>query len=372
MNQTPVVPSISVDELVAMLHDPVPKYILDLRSQEEHAGWSIPSSVHVDAGVQLRAGVPSALDHVDIPSNIPVITVCAAGYSSAIAAEQLRARGIQAFSLSGGMNAWSLAWDVIEVPMPATTVTLLQIRRVGKGCLSYLVASGGEAVVIDPSLDADVYIQSALDHGWTITQVLETHIHADHLSRAGELARQTGARLRLPEQERAQFPFHPVEPGERIRIGNATLEAIPTPGHTLESTAYRLGDHALLTGDTLFLSSVGRPDLEAAAGEARKRAILLYRSLGLMATLPGALLVLPGHADTIEFDGQPIARPHSDVLPGLELLKLSEAAFIETVLARIPPTPPNHHEIVRHNEQGDLPLGDPAALEAGANRCAIA
>lgn len=365
------VPSISTAELVAMLHAHTPVAILDIRSGGDRAAWSIPGSAPVDAWDQLESDNRRALDHVEVAAGVPVVTVCYAGHSSAIAAKQLRARGIEAFSLAGGMSAWSLAWDAAEIPLPETGVTLLQIRRLGKGCLSYLVASGGEAVVIDPSIEAESYVQIAQQRGWTITQVLETHVHADHLSRARALAQQTGAMLRLPAQQRVSFPFLPIEPGERIRTGDATLEAIPTPGHTMESMTYRLHDLALFTGDTLFLTSVGRPDLEADAGEARKRAALLYRSLGVLASLPGGLLVLPGHADTIAFDGRPIARPLSDVIPALTMLQQSEAGFIDEVLARIPPTPPNHAAIVRHNEQGEPPPGDPADLEAGANRCAV-
>ncbi|HET9658777.1 MAG TPA: MBL fold metallo-hydrolase [Thermomicrobiales bacterium] len=365
-------PSISVQELVSMLESPDPVTVLDIRSREDRASWSIPGSMHVDAGDPLRAGEPGVLDQLVLPAGVPVVAVCAAGNTSAIATEQLRARGIEAYSLTGGMNAWSLAWDAVEVPLPQADFTLLQVRRLGKGCLSYLVASGDEAAVIDPSIETDAYIQVAEQHGWTITWVLETHIHADHLSRARALADKTGATLGLPPQRRVSFPFQPIEPGERIRIGEVGLEAISTPGHTLESTSYRFGDQALFTGDTLFLTSVGRPDLEANAAEARKRAAFLYRSLGHLSSLPGTLLVLPGHADAIALDNRPIVRSLSDVLPTLDLLRLSETAFVDEVLARIPPTPPNHHEIVHHNEQGDPPVDDPASLEAGANRCAIA
>lgn len=372
MTPSTTVPSISVDELVDKLDAHIPLAVLDLRSGQDRASWSIPGSMHVDAADQLKAGIPGLLDQTDLPAGIPVVAVCNTGVASAIAAEQLRARGIEAYSLAGGMTAWSLAWDSVEIPLPQPGVTLLQVRRIGKGCLSYVLASGGAAAVIDPSVDVEVYRQLARQRGWTITHVLETHIHADHLSRAHELASQTHARLGVPAQQRVSFPFQPVEPNERIRIGDAELEAMHTPGHTLESTTYRLGDLALFTGDTLFLSSVGRPDLEASAGEARTRATLLYRSLGLLANLPGVLLVLPGHAESIGFEGQPITRPLAEVIPALDLLQLREDGFVDAVLARIPPAPPNHHEIVRRNEQGKRATNADLGLEAGANRCAIA
>lgn len=355
-----------------MLESPNAVTVLDIRSEQDYVSWSIPGSVHVDAGDRLWAGDADVVDQLGLPAGVPVVAVCNAGNTSAIATEQLRKRGIEAYSLTGGMTAWSLAWDAVEIPLPESDTTLLQVRRLGKGCLSYVAASAGEAAVIDPSLAAETYLQIAEQHGWTITWVLETHVHADHLSRARELARQAGAILGLPPQQRVHFPFHPIDPGKRIRIGHGDLEAIPTPGHTLESTTYRLGGQALFTGDTLLLNSVGRPDLEADAKEARTRAALLYRSLKRLSALPGSLLVLPGHADTISLDRQPLGRPLVEVIPSLELLKLSETAFVDEVLTRIPPAPPNHHEIVHHNEQGDLPTGDSTGLEAGANRCAIA
>lgn len=371
MTTSIAVPSISTQDLVAILETSNPVTILDVRSEEDRTSWAIPGSVHIDAGNQLRAGDPGVLDELDLPPGTPVVTVCNAGNTSAIAAELLRNRGIEAYSLTGGMTAWSLAWDVVEIPLPESDTTLLQVRRLGKGCLSYLIASGGEAAIIDASIEAEAYNQIAQQHDWSISWVLETHVHADHLSRARELARQTGATLGLPPQQRVNFPFRSIAPGERIRIGHGDLEAIPTPGHTLESTTYRLGDQGLFTGDTLFLTSVGRPDLEADAGEARSRATLLYRSLRALAALPETLLVLPGHANTIELDRQPIGRKLAEILPTLELLKLDETTFVEEVLARIPPTPPNHQQIVHYNEQGDHPSSDPGALEAGANRCAI-
>ena len=104
----------------------------------------------------------------------------------------LAKRGFDARSLAGGMKAWSLAWNAAEVPLTDASVRVIQVRRTGKGCLSYIVASAGEAAVIDPSVSPDVYIELASRHGWSIRYVLETHVHADHLSRARELAQADG------------------------------------------------------------------------------------------------------------------------------------------------------------------------------------
>jgi glyoxylase-like metal-dependent hydrolase (beta-lactamase superfamily II) len=271
------------------------------------------------------------------------------------------------------MKAWSLAWNSAELPLPTGQAQVIQVRRTGKGCLSYLVGSQGEALVIDPALDPKVYLDLAQEHGWTISHIFETHIHADHLSRARTLAEQCGATLHLPAQDRAAYPFQPIQDNDELTIGAARLAALRAPGHTGESTCYLLDNQTLFTGDTLFLAAVGRPDLEATAAETQARARLLYHSLQRLLTLSPETLILPGHtSEPIAFDGQAIAASLAQVSQAVALLHLPETRFIETILARIPPTPPNHHRIVELNEAGLLPDEDPTNLEAGANRCAVA
>jgi glyoxylase-like metal-dependent hydrolase (beta-lactamase superfamily II) len=271
------------------------------------------------------------------------------------------------------MKAWSLAWNSAEVPLPSSKTQVVQIRRTGKGCLSYLIGSTGDAAVIDPALEPEVYLGLARDFGWTIGQVLETHIHADHLSRARKLAEQSGATLYLPAQNRATYPFKAILDGDVLSIGAARLEALHTPGHSGESTCYLVDDQALFTGDTLFLAAVGRPDLEASAEEARTRAQMLYHSLQRLLTLPSETLILPGHTgQPVAFDGRPICASLSEVRERTEFLHFPEDTFVKLLLDRIPPTPSNHQRIVQLNEAGRLPDGDPTDLEAGANRCAVA
>src|SRR5215212_7459189 len=230
--------------------------VLDVRTAADRAEWSIPGSIHMDIYPALKANDPNALAAVDLPTDIPIVTVCGVGKVSLIAAQQLTAQGYTAYSLAGGMQAWSLAWNVAELPSFDQHIRVLQVRRTGKGCLSYLIGSGTEAAVIDAALDADVYRSLAEHHGWRITAVMDTHIHADHLSRSRQLAKQVGATFYLPAQERVAFPFTPLHDGDSITIGTAHLVALHTPGHSLESTSYLLNGHALLSGDTLFLAAV--------------------------------------------------------------------------------------------------------------------
>jgi len=362
--------TIDVETLRDLLDKDQPVTVLDIRRAEDYSEWLIPGSLHVDAYDALKAGDPDALANADLPLNTPVVTVCNLGKTSAIAAEQLRDRGLEAFSLAGGMKAWSLAWNSAEVPVPG--VRVIQVRRTGKGCLSYVIGCEGEAAVIDASLDPEVYLGLANERGWTISSVLETHVHADHLSRSRKLAELSGATLRLPDQDRASYPFTPVRDEDEVKVGATTIAAMHTPGHTPESTCYLLDGRALFTGDTLFLSGVGRPDLEASREEARARARLLYQSLKKITALRPETLVLPGHtSEPVAFDGKPLSGTLAEVREGVEMLGSSEDAFVETILTRIPPTPPNHHRIVESNEAGMFPEGDPTNLEAGANRCAV-
>jgi glyoxylase-like metal-dependent hydrolase (beta-lactamase superfamily II) len=349
-----------------------PVTVLDIRTDDDRAQWTIPGSLHVNAYEALRNGQAGALADLTIPGDRPVVTVCNAGRVSQTAADVLASRGFDARSLAGGMKAWSLAWNAADIPLADASVRVVQVRRTGKGCLSYIVASQGDAAVIDPSVMPDVYLEIARQNGWSIRYALDTHVHADHLSRARELAKVTEAVVLLPPQNRARFAFRPIGHGEQIRVGNATLRALHTPGHTNESTSYLLNGAAVFTGDTLFTNGVGRPDLLADRDAARARARLLFASLEQLRTLPPEIVVLPAHAsEPIAFDGRPVAAPIRVVAEWLAGWLTSESAFVDRVTSNLPPTPPNFIRIVDLNEAGDLPTGDPAELEAGANRCAV-
>jgi hydroxyacylglutathione hydrolase len=281
---------IEADTLRGWLDAQQPVTVLDIRSDEDRAQWAIPGSIHLNAYDALRAGQPGALAEASFPLDRPVITVCNAGRVSQAAAEALTGRGFDARSLAGGMKAWSQAWNAAEVPLHDPSCRVVQIRRTGKGCLSYVVASDREAAVIDPSVSPDVYLELASHHGWSIRHVLETHVHADHLSRARDLASLAGATLRLPAQQRVRFPFTAVADGDRIPLGRASLAAMHTPGHTDESTSYALNDAAVFTGDTLFGAGCGR------IFEGTPQ--MMHASLTRLGALPPATRVYFGHEYT--------------------------------------------------------------------------
>ncbi len=201
--------------------------------------------------------------------------------------------------------------------------------------------------------------------------MLDTHVHADHLSRSRRLAELVGATLHMPEGAPVSYQFSDLADGDVLEVGSAHLEAVRTPGHTPESTSYLLDGRALFTGDTLFLSAVGRPDLDATPDAARPRARELYRSLRRLLVLDPETLVLAGHTgEPVAFDGEPICAQLSRVRASVRILKEDEDAFVEQIADHSTPTPSNFERIVELNRAGLSPEGDPTELEAGANRCA--
>jgi glyoxylase-like metal-dependent hydrolase (beta-lactamase superfamily II) len=266
--------TMGVEELRERLARSEPVTVLDIRKDEDYAEWSVPGSLHINAYDDLKAGRPSDLEAAEWPRDRPVVTVCGVGQTAALATARLLARGYDARTLAGGMRAWSLAWNVTAVPLPDSAATVLQVRRTGKGCLSYLIGAGDQAAVIDAALDPAVYLDLARERGWTIAAVLDTHIHADHLSRSRQLAQLTGATLYLPAQERVTFPFTPLRDGETVAVGNTELVALATPGHTPEAMTYLLDGRTAFTGDTLFLAArTWRPGRTAGARAPRRSSL---------------------------------------------------------------------------------------------------
>src|ERR1700679_1388630 len=173
------------------------------------------------------------------------------------------------------------------------------------GCLahaSYLLASGDEAVVVDPQRDVDLYLKAAHAQGAKIRCIFETHLHADFVSGHRELAARTGAKIYVGARAGAQFPHVAVREGDEIHFGQCRLRFLETPGHTLESLCVLVADlerspepFAVLTGDTLFIGDVGRPDLSPDPTPPQLAA-LLYDSLHQkLLRLPDAVRVYPAH-----------------------------------------------------------------------------
>jgi glyoxylase-like metal-dependent hydrolase (beta-lactamase superfamily II) len=365
---------VAVQDLVERLEHGADVTVLDIRREDERADWFIPGSTPAPVYDDVRAGRLEAVDELaPALADQHVVVVCAAGITAAKAAARLRERGVDAATLEHGMRGWSNASQAVEVPVSGSGATVVQVARLGKGCLSYVVESGGEAVVIDPALDADVYERLAADRGWRIVAVCDTHVHADHLSRARSLAAAAGAAHVAPDGGRLHYSATEPSAAAPIVVGTSKLAVLAAPGHTPESVVYVLDDGAAaFTGDTLFTASVGRPDLEASAAQAQARAHSLYVSLHhLLRELRGDTVIAPCHASAAIEPGHAVWTRLSQART-IPLLALDEDAFVAQVTSALPPTPANHSRIVELNEAGELPDADEALdLEAGANRCAV-
>ena len=348
----------------------LPINILDIRPIQERMEWFIPGSIYFNAYDKLKANNPNALKGLHLDKTVPVVTICAGGKISLIAAGLLNEQGFNSYSLQDGMKGWSLAWNVARLSF--SDFEIIQFRRTGKGCLSYLVASNSEAIIVDASLSIEDYKDYLVREKLTLKYVIETHIHADHLSRSKQLAESNHATLHLPTPNKVNFDFIPVTSSTVFQIGNIRIKAIQTPGHTLESTSYLIDDKVLLTGDTLFINGVGRPDLKANKDEAWQKLKMLYQSLQKLLALDENIVVLPAHtSQPIDFDYIPIQATIGNIKQTVAMLQLKEEEFINTIQQRIPPTPANFLSIVEKNNSGDLSDINPIDLEAGANRCAI-
>jgi glyoxylase-like metal-dependent hydrolase (beta-lactamase superfamily II)/rhodanese-related sulfurtransferase len=240
-----------------------------------------------------------------------------------------------------------------------------QLVNEDAGCLSYLIgcSQAGTAIVIDPARDrVEEYLRLARKKGLKIARILETHTHADHISGGRELAALTGAPILLHRESRAVFEHETVADGEEIRLGKIALKVLHTPGHTPDSICVLVTDHErgddpwfILTGDTLFIGDVGRPDLggaQAAAGlfESLQRAIL---------PLDDTVEVYPAHGGG-SLCGRAMSSKSASTI-GFErrfnpaLRARSREEFVDMVMAGLPPKPPSFETIVGKN-QGLIPL----------------
>jgi glyoxylase-like metal-dependent hydrolase (beta-lactamase superfamily II)/rhodanese-related sulfurtransferase len=241
----------------------------------------------------------------------------------------------------------------------------------GLGCASYLVGceAHGLAAVVDPDRDVQKYIDSARSRGLKITHIIETHLHADHVSGNTDLAQRTGAEIYFHESAQAQFPHRPLTTGQQLWLGNVRLDVLHTPGHTPESITLLVLDTTrgqepwlALTGDTLFVGDVGRPDL-VGAGAARQLAGEMHASLfGQLLQQDDSLLLYPGHGAG-SLCGKSIGSMRSTTL-GYErkfnpaLAPRDENEFVEFATSDLPEQPGNHLRIKEMNRRGPAPLGE--------------
>jgi hydroxyacylglutathione hydrolase len=251
------------------------------------------------------------------------------------------------------------------------------------GCLahaSYLLASEGEAVVVDPQRDVELYLKAAADHGVKIKHIFESHLHADFVSGHRELAARTGATIYMGAQAGATFPHVPVRDGFQLKFGRASIRVLETPGHTPESICLVVTDDevtdeaksnapwAVLTGDTLFIGDVGRPDLSP-RHTPKELAGLLYDSLhGKLLMLADNVLVYPAHGAGSLCGKNMRAERSSTIgterLTNYALQIKSREEFVTQLTSNLPARPEYFAKDAEINRTGAAPLADLPPLRA--------
>ncbi|QLG29403.1 MBL fold metallo-hydrolase [Halorarum halophilum] len=349
-------------------------FVLDVRNEDDYDEWQIPGTTNIPVYDELLQNDFSTLeDHLDeLPKDEEIAVVCVAGVTSARAAEFLRDHGFDAESIENGMNGWGRVhrqYDLDDVD------GVVQIVRPGTGCVSYLVHDGDDAVVVDPSQYIDEYLIAADERDLDIVGVADTHAHADHVSGARRLAGELDVPYYLHAEDAGALDnVTQLADGDTIDVGERSLTVVYTPGHTPGSVSFEYGD-ALLSGDTLFLRSVGRPDLEDSSEDAvREAASQLFDSLDRLTDRSADTVVLPGHFSDEEV--RPLATALGDLRAETtnELLSYveddDETAFVETIVESLADEPANYNEIKQINWGKQQPGSDVESLELGPNNCA--
>jgi glyoxylase-like metal-dependent hydrolase (beta-lactamase superfamily II)/rhodanese-related sulfurtransferase len=353
-----------LNEVLGTYREPL---VLDVRERDEVADWQIPGSVNIPL-----SELEERID--ELPKGETILTVCASGRRSTAVAHILHEKGFKVQNLHGGMHKWACSYDTAIIARQG--IEIIQVRRRGKGCLSYIVHSNGEAYVVDPASDISIYTDLAREKEIKITKVFDTHLHADHISGARKLAKSTGAKLYLNPLDIFHFEYNRLHDGDVFQLGDQVkfaVSAIHTPGHTQGSTVYFVGNDAILTGDTLFTDGVGRPDL---AEKAHEFALNLYDSLiTKVMVLSNDLIVLPAHYSTAlkVLPGVPVSISLGELRRQLGILNLSKEDFVKWATSKISDRPANYQEIIKIN-MGVAEVDENLSLhlEIGPNRCSVA
>ncbi|CAM5223971.1 Glyoxylase-like metal-dependent hydrolase (Beta-lactamase superfamily II) OS=Ureibacillus acetophenoni OX=614649 GN=SAMN05877842_103142 PE=4 SV=1 [Ureibacillus acetophenoni] len=353
-------------------------FILDVRNNEAFEDWKIEGR-NFD---YLNIPYFDLLDGVDeilpkLPTDKDILVVCAKEGSSVMIADMISDTGRDVFYLEGGMKSWSSYIEPIKVGDLTGGGELYQFVRLGKGCLTYMVISEREAAIIDAVRFTEVFTNFAKEKNVEIKHVFDTHLHADHISGGRHIAEATGATYYLPPNDAKEvvFDYTPLEDGLTVKVGASKIEvgALYSPGHTIGSTSFIIDHKYLLTGDNLFIDSIGRPDLAGLAedwvGDLRETLYRRYRELA------EDLIVLPAHFMVIEElneDGT-VAKRLGDLFAENHGLNIdNEDEFRKTVTDNLPPQPNAYQQIRQVNMGKITPDNDEQTeMEIGPNRCAV-
>ncbi|WP_282137707.1 MBL fold metallo-hydrolase [Rossellomorea aquimaris] len=353
-------------------------FILDVRNEDAFVDWKIEGESFEYLNIpyfDLLDGVEEIMDQ--LPKDKDILVVCAKEGSSIMVADMLSDEGKEVSYLEGGMKAWSEHLEPIKVGELTNGGELYQFVRLGKGCLSYMVVSNGEAAIVDATRMTDIFIDFAKEKGATITNVFDTHLHADHISGGRNIAEVTNATYWLPpkDAEEVTFEYASLEDGNNVVIGNTTIDitALYSPGHTIGSTSFVIDEKYLLSGDILFVDSIGRPDLAGKAedwvADLRESLYKRYKDLSM------ELTVLPAHfmiIDELNEDGTVGEKLGTLFAKNHGLNIESEEEFRKLVSENLPPQP-NAYQEIRETNMGKVTPDEEKQreMEIGPNRCAV-
>ncbi len=353
-------------------------FILDVRNEDAFADWKIEGENIQYLNIpyfDLLDGVEEILDQ--IPADQDVVVVCAKEGSSIFVAEMLAEAGRDVHYLQGGMRAWSEYLEPVKVGDLKGGGAIYQFVRIGKGCLSYMIVSNGEAAIVDATRMTDVFLDFAKQLNVNITNVLDTHLHADHISGGRQIAEAVNGTYWLPPKDATEvtFDYEPLEDGRVIQVGTSKIDikALYSPGHTIGSTSFIVDDAYLLSGDILFIDSIGRPDLAGLAedwvGDLRETLYSRYRELA------EDLLVLPAHFMVIEElnDDGSVSEKLGKLFAENHGLNIEdEQDFRQMVTGNLPPQP-NAYQEIRQTNMGKITPDEETQreMEIGPNRCAV-
>jgi len=348
------------DELVEKLKDVL---LLDVRNIDEFNEYKIPGSVNIPLDNLFDPKTTQK-----IPKDKEIITICPHGNRAMIASFALARVGIDSHTLAGGLAGWNQV--LIPVTVVQKPIKIIQVQKIGKGCLSYIIESEGEAVVIDPLYPFEKYSEIAKQNGFKINKVFDTHQHADHVSAASDLAKAENAKLYFSKYEGYDINATFVGDADEVSFGKTKIRVLHTPGHTPGSLSYIINEEYVFTGDILFVESIGRPDLR---DQAEEFAGELYNTLhNKLLRLPQQTLVFPTHhGESVESSNGAFYSTieKSKKLPWLDI---SKSEFVKKVVSISLPRPMNYKKIISINK-GEIGLvhSEIPDLEIGPNRCAI-
>jgi glyoxylase-like metal-dependent hydrolase (beta-lactamase superfamily II) len=356
--------TISGDSLWDSLKQNKDVFLLDVREPEEYSEFKIPGAVNIPLSQLFIPGSQS-----QIPKDKKVITICSHGNRSMVATFALAQNGMEATSLVGGMAMWNQVLNA--TPLKEGEITIIQVEKIGKGCLSHIVGSNGEAIVIDPTYPTSKYVEFAQKEDLKIIGVIDTHHHADHVSAAKDLAQTTGAKLYLSKLEEYKMPSQQIGDGDAISFGSKQLKVIHTPGHTAGSMSFVLDDKFVFSGDTLFVEGIGRPDLR---DQAEEFATKLYDTLHnkLLKFSDDTKIFPTHHGEGVKPTQNGIYYTTVKMAKTLPLLELNQNEFVSKVVSITTPRPMNYSMIIKINK-GTIPVSPMQIpdLEMGPNRCSI-